>query len=144
MYKIKNNRRFNTAAATPILKAGEFNPEDPYSVEETLYRKKRTGEYFIAGKGGGETKYAVRAPDGSTIPGEDANPVSLEVARQWIKTHVPKEDPYEIIPEPGEDEKMGVNVIMPKNLISKIEEEAKLLETSRSNLIRTILTDYFK
>lgn len=56
-------------------------------IEETLYRK-RTGEFFLHGLGGSETKYAERA-DGGFAPGECIVALSYGQAMEWAASHMP-------------------------------------------------------
>lgn len=52
--------------------------------EEALYLKK-TGEFFLWGKGGPLTAYAERKADGST-GGEKIFPISESTAREWAES----------------------------------------------------------
>ena len=68
---------------------------------ETLY-KKRTGEYFLYGKGGPMTIYACRAGDNSYGYGEDITPLSAKEARQWAEENLCYNDYVKEFGEPEE------------------------------------------
>lgn len=60
------------------------------SVVENLYRKK-TGEFFIYGKGNSNTRYAKPVNEGESFkPGEGIIPLTYEEAKQWGKKNMPQ------------------------------------------------------
>jgi hypothetical protein len=59
-------------------------------VREVLYRKK-TGEYFLHGRGGKETHYARRTRGGGLEPAEAIVPLDYAVARAWGESHLAPE-----------------------------------------------------
>ena len=81
MKKIINNKLYNTETATEL---GTWNnglhSSDPSYVAETLFRKK-TGEYFIFGEGGPQTRYCSRCGD-SWGDGEAIIPMRFEKAQK--------------------------------------------------------------
>jgi hypothetical protein len=94
MKKIINGKLYNTDTAKQVgscwwneAQVGDFN-----SVNETMYVKK-TGEYFIEGNGGANTKYAER--DGNNwCSGSAIIPLSITAARKWAEEKLPA-DEYE-------------------------------------------------
>jgi hypothetical protein len=86
MKKIINGKMYNTETATEI---GEnwngYSPNDFKFIEEKLYLK-QTGEFFIAGKGGPKTRYAVDC-GGSTSGSSKIFPISIQDAMSWVETH---------------------------------------------------------
>ncbi|MBD5429354.1 hypothetical protein [Lactobacillus sp.] len=62
----------------------EFGPADNRHFTEGLY-KKRTGEYFLYGKGGGASPYAgYNAAYGSWTPGDEIEPYTLDKAKAYF------------------------------------------------------------
>ncbi len=77
-------------------------------IEETLYRKK-TGEFFLHGKGGAATGYA-RSVDGNMrVNGEAIRPMTFDEAREWAENKLTG-DEYETIA--GEIEDDGTDVLI--------------------------------
>lgn len=87
MKRRTHGRWYDTETATKVASynnGAELN--GPYFESETLYRK-RTGEYFLYGKGGEQTPYAVRAASG-WVPGDLITPVTRKEAVEWAKEHM--------------------------------------------------------
>lgn len=87
MKKIINGKLYNTETAK--LVANWWNGlgvSDFRNCEESLYLKK-TGEYFLFGKGGGLSPYAERRGDGLGY-GEKITPLTEEEAREWAENHM--------------------------------------------------------
>jgi len=83
MFKIINNKQYNTASAHEV--ASWDNKEYGLdAVEETLYLKK-TGEFFLHGSGGARSRYAEPSGSGGWSGGEKIIPLTLDVAREWVK-----------------------------------------------------------
>jgi hypothetical protein len=105
MKKIINGKKYDTETATPI---GQYNNgkavNDFRYYWEQLYRK-RTGEYFLHGKGGPMSKYAHSAGDGYD-GGEKIIPLSQDEAREWAEACLDYDDYVAAFGEPdeGEDE----------------------------------------
>lgn len=81
--KIINNRMYDTETAKQLgYWSNEYNYNDLYFAEETLYQK-NTGEYFLVGCGGAMSSYSESVEDsrcGSTI----FIPFTDEEAKQWV------------------------------------------------------------
>lgn len=89
--KIINGKLYNTATATFIGEyANDVSRSDFRYYEEELYRK-RTGEYFLSGEGGGLSKYAKSLSDGWTY-GCAIIPLSLDEAKEWVELHMSTDD----------------------------------------------------
>ena len=67
---------------------GRFG-KDYARCEETLYQTK-AGKYFIHGKGGKNSRYAVWVGNVG-LAGEDIRAYSLEDAAAWAEEHLPKD-----------------------------------------------------
>ena len=94
MKKIINGRIYDTNTAKELGRDdqtyGNFS-----DWEETLYRKS-TGEYFLHGEGGPQTKYAQQVGENSWTGGEKIIPLSIESAQKWAEEHLEADD-YERI-----------------------------------------------
>jgi hypothetical protein len=95
MKKIINGKKYDTETATLIgdwwnrLGSNDFG----YCVER-LYKKK-TGEFFLNGEGGANTKYATKYGNmyGS---GETIEPLTVDEAKAWAERHLDA-DTYESV-----------------------------------------------
>ena len=96
MKKIINGKKYNTETAESVaewdngLGYGDFG-----RCAETLYRK-RTGEFFVHGRGGARTQYAERCGNNCWCGGEDITPMTEEEAREWCEGKTDA-DTYEAI-----------------------------------------------
>lgn len=89
MKKIINGKRYDTDTASLVASWDNGRYGDFGYVEETLYRK-RTGEYFIHGEGGAQTRYA-KAYGDSWGGGEQIVPMSAKRAIEWAQEHMSAE-----------------------------------------------------
>ena len=89
MKKIINGKRYDTASAIEI---GSYtspgSSSDFESWSGSLYRTKRSGQYFMAGEGGPMSRFAQSNGQNSWSGGEDLIPMSkdeaLEFAEQYL------------------------------------------------------------
>lgn len=96
MKKIINGKRYDTETAERV--GGYDNglgQRDLAHLDEDLYRKK-TGEFFIYGRGGAMTQYARSCGDNTTCGGVGIVPLSIEDAKAWVEEHC-SADRYEEI-----------------------------------------------
>ncbi len=86
MKKIINGKKYDTETATKIeswdngLGYNDFN-----NLSEDLYQKK-TGEFFLHGEGGANTKYS-KSSRNSSWGSSDIVPLSLNEAKDWFEEH---------------------------------------------------------
>ena len=59
---------------------------DAHFFEETLFRTK-TGEFFLYGHGGTQSKYAYISPGGRRNPAQRIIPLTDEKAKEWMQQH---------------------------------------------------------
>lgn len=97
MKKIISNKVYDTDTALFLGSAcaNGMTPRDFQYWSEALYQK-RTGEYFLYGRGGPMTKYAVSEGQNSWRGGEKIMPLAYDTARQWAEDHLTA-DEYEAI-----------------------------------------------
>lgn len=87
MKKIINGKLYNTETAKEVASWWNgLGVRDFRNCEESLYLKK-TGEYFLFGKGGGASSYAQRFGDMWGY-GEKIKPLTEEEAREWAEEHL--------------------------------------------------------
>ena len=126
MKKIINNKVYDTDTAKQVgawdngAGYGDFN-----HMEETLYQK-RTGEYFLHGRGGPMTKYAVSCGNNSWSGGEKIIPLAYENARAWAEEHLDADKYIDLFGDPDEEDegKEVLHVVLPKSILSKIRSRA--------------------
>lgn len=108
MRKIIEGKSYDTDTAALVGEwSAECCPTDFEWFREELYRK-RTGEYFVWGEGGPQSRYAVHRY-GSWSGSEAITPISYEDARKWAERHLTA-DEYES--EFGEVEEDGSQVVL--------------------------------
>ena len=106
---------------------------------ETLYRK-RTGEFFLYGKGGPSTKYSQRVDQNCWSGGEDIIPISVDNAREWVEDHLDAEDYEKIFGAVSEDEEdILLTFKAPAALDRKLQDKATALGISKSELLRQLI-----
>lgn len=85
MKKIINGKRYDTETATEVAQQTWGHHGDFARKEETLYKTKN-GAWFLHGKGGPATEYAVF--DGNTATGgQDITPMTQEQAQEWLENN---------------------------------------------------------
>nr|DAG24005.1 MAG TPA: plasmid partition protein ParG-helix-helix, dimer, DNA binding, CELL [Caudoviricetes sp.] len=135
MKKIIGGSRYNTETAQR-LGTHENNclPNDIYYRGQDLYRTK-AGKYFIHNYGNG-----FPLPDGFWGWGEEITPVSEDDARQWAEEYLDG-DAYEAaFGEVTEDARL--NVLLPQELLDKLDARAAADGVSRSVVVRAALSAY--
>ena len=101
MKKVINGRMYNTETAGWIAETGNnLGQNDFHWEEEDLYQKK-TGEFFLAGRGGALTKYG--KGDGRYLWGSSQIiPLSMDEAKAWVEEHCSADQYIEVFGEPEE------------------------------------------
>ena len=92
MKKIINGKKYDTDTAREV---GYDNNgllySDFFYIEETLYKKK-TGEFFLRGRGGAATKYAECKPGKFSGSGKAIVPLTEDEAKKWAEDHLTVEE----------------------------------------------------
>lgn len=140
MKKIINGRIYDTNTAKELGRDdqtyGNFS-----DWEETLYRKS-TGEYFLHGEGGPQTKYAQQIGENSWTGGEKIIPLSLESAKKWAEEHL-EADEYEkifgIVEENEDGKKTTVSIRLSDAAITRLNNLAAEKKTSKSDVIENLI-----
>lgn len=92
MKKIINNKVYDTDTAVRVAR-WDNGDNDLNQIAENLYRKK-TGEYFLHGSGGANTRYAQPAGTNWWGSGERIMPMTYAAASDWAQQHMDA-DAYE-------------------------------------------------
>jgi len=140
MKKVINNLLYNTDTASKI---GTWDNgcqlSDFEYVEETLYRKK-TGEYFLHGEGGANSKYGVW--HGNTGGwGEVIRPYTPEEAQEWAGDHLDADVYMDEFGDPGEgpEGKASLNLSVSASTKAKLERMRQETGKSISRLIDEVV-----
>ena len=101
MKKVINGALYDTETAKPLGEDSYSNPGDFQHWVETLYRTK-SGKYFLHGKGGAMTKYAVCVAQNEWSGGEKIIPLDLDSAQKWAEEHLDGDEYIRAFGEPEE------------------------------------------
>ena len=101
MKKVINGALYDTETAKLLGQDSYSNPGDFQHWVETLYRTK-SGKYFLHGKGGAMTKYAVCVGQNEWCGGEKIIPLDLESAQKWAEEHLDGDEYIRAFGEPEE------------------------------------------
>lgn len=88
MKQVMDGKLFDTEFAAFIGERSYGSRGDFRHVEETLYRTPKSGEYFLAGRGGPLSRYANEVEPGSYQGGAGIIPLSLAEAIDWASEHL--------------------------------------------------------
>ena len=138
MKKIISGKRYDTETAKEV---GYYsiNPGQLNELTETLYRK-NTGEFFLHGEGGPQTRYATADGLSGWSSGERILPLTIAEAKEWAEAHMTAEE-YEAVFEIAEDatDKKTVTFSLPQWAIDKIASRAAEWQVSKSEVIERLL-----
>ena len=134
MRKIIKGKVYDVDKAKKLATWEHSNRRDFGYICETLYIK-RTGEYFIAGEGGAQTKYREWAGENCWTGGSKITPITEQEARQWVEEHA--NDEYErIFGKVYEDGSMVIRTYsIPTYIADKLKREALKRGVSASQLL---------
>lgn len=89
MKVVINRKKYDTDTAECVACYSHAWPGDYNYVSEALYRKK-TGEYFLHGDGGANSKY-MREEGNTYYGGERIIPLDEEEAKDWTEEYAPED-----------------------------------------------------
>jgi len=101
MKKIINGKMYNTDTANQVGWHGYSNRRDFCFFCETLYQKK-TGEFFLHGEGGANSKYRTVISHNCWGGGEKIIPMTDDEAREWVETYLDADTYVMLFGEPEE------------------------------------------
>lgn len=125
MNKIINGKVYNTDTARQIGTWSNGADRTGFSwVEESLYQKK-TGEFFLHGQGGPNTRYAQQLEASQWTSGETISLVSYNSARQWAEDHLTADQYQAVFDEVAEDDSRTTLLLsLPASTVKKIKQDA--------------------
>ena len=113
--------------------------QDINAIEEVLYRK-RTGEYFLYGSGGPNTRYAKRS-DATWIGGSELIPLSFDAAKIWAEEHLSPEEYAKAFTIPTNDDgKIATTITLPKIKAIALRRAAEKEGVSISKYIENLIS----
>lgn len=135
MKQIIKGKKYDTETATLLGERYHGNPRDFGYIHEELYIK-RTGEYFLVGEGGANTKYRVWRDSNSWSGGEKITPITEQEARKWVEEHLDADDYERIFGKVYEDGTMVIRTYsVPAYIADKLKKEALNRGVSASQLL---------
>ena len=139
MKKIIRGKKYDTDTATAIgWIDNNLSPRDFGYFYEELYRK-RTGEYFLYGKGGPVSKYGERCGN-AWSGGTDIIPLTYDEARQWAEGNLDA-DTYEA--EFGAVVEDESRVCVSLSLSAAGLERARRAASARGVSLSALVDEYF-
>ena len=145
MKKIINNKLYDTATAKKLAEWDE-NGTDPLNyIAEALYRKK-TGEFFVFGDGGANTKYARIGRLKNFEPGSAILPMSLEQAKGWALDRLPKNEYDDIFGDMIDDDGSTTvtSIRLPSALLETVRRRAQEKDETTAEFIRAAIVEAVK
>lgn len=108
-------------------------------IEETLYKKK-TGEFFLFGEGGPNTRYAERVSVNTWSGGSCIMPLQYEEAQKWAEEHLDADKYEEIFGAIEEsDDKVQVTICVNSAKWETAKREAQRRGVGISDYIDSLL-----
>jgi len=139
MKKIIARKKYDTETATAVAQWCDGEEKEPNFIRETLYIK-RTGEFFLHGKGGVNTRYSHFVPPRNWEPGEEIIPLLYHDAKRWAEKHLTAEDYEELFGEIPEDHSKGILCIsMSKAGIERLKRNAAIERKSLGEYVEKCL-----
>lgn len=138
MKKVINRKVYDTKTAKEIACSSDYSGGIHW-YDETLYRKK-TGEFFLYGKGGCGSKYAVSIGCNSWAEGSGVIPLSQNDAYLWCEKNIDSETLADLFGDIVEDEsKQHITITLKTELIENLRTKAKETGVTLSLFIESIL-----
>ena len=137
MKKIIGGKLYDTETAKEIASSSHGEgPRDFRYYRETMYRK-RTGEYFLYGKGGPMSRYAESCGLNQWTGGEKIIPLDYKAATEWGEENMGADDYQAEFGEvsEGDGERTTVTISLSVATLERIRREAAEKGMSVSGLI---------
>lgn len=141
MKKIIKGKLYNTDTAKLVGEWGNGHTGFSYCHED-LYLK-RTGEFFLYGRGGAASKYAEAVDQNTWSGGSDIVPMSYDEAQKWAEEHLDAdeyEEIFEPIPEDESDEFVQMKFYLRAGTADAIRRMSREKGVLPSALAETLLT----
>lgn len=133
MKKVINGKRYNTETAQHKAEWDNELPVNDFSYyTEDLYLKK-TGEYFLHGKGGAASPYS-KSVGNASVESEKIVPLTIEEAQKWVEEKLDA-DQYEEIFGVIDEGNSVINVLIPESLHNKLREASEERGLSQKDIV---------
>lgn len=146
MRKIKKSKLYDTDSAVCLGTFENGKDDNPRWYKEGLYRKK-TGEFFLAGEGNWDSKYAIRDGRSTVTPegrGWDVFPLERDDVIEWSNEHG-IELPDGLFDEGyGKKERAGTmaSFIIGKEAKARLDAASERLGVPRAKLIERLIMEH--
>lgn len=139
MKKIINGKLYDTTTAQ-LVGSWDNNMGGTFDyAAESLYRK-RTGEFFLHGKGGARSRYATHCGNDSWGSGEAIIPLRWEAARQWAEEHLEADEYQAAFGQIAEDDsRTVVTLSLSASSLEKAKRAASQKGMSLSAYIESLI-----
>ena len=139
MKKIINGKVYDTNSAKRVGDWGNGRYGEFSYCSEELYRK-RTGEFFLYGEGGAQSKYSKSCGNNSWSGSEMIIPLSYEAAQKWAEEHLDG-DAYEaIFGEVEEDDsRIQIGLSLSASAVERAKRSAAQAGLSLSAYIESLI-----
>ena len=145
MKKHIKNRVYDTNKATELATWHDSPFNYPTYYSEKLYQKK-TGEYFLYGRGGPESPYCAYQGNGVWTAGERIIPMTPADASDWARSHL-KADQYDdifVTPQALKSGKEYLTCYLDSRLVEAIRHDAKTQGLTVASLMTALLRDCYQ
>lgn len=141
MRQIIKGKKYDTDTATKLGERSYSNPTDFGYAHEELYIK-RTGEYFLFGEGGANTKYRVWLDNHTWTGGRRIIPMTEEEARKWVEQYLGADDYERIFGKVYEDGTLVIRTYsLPAYIADKLKREAVRRGIAASQLLVELIEE---
>lgn len=140
MKKVINGKRYNTESAQ-FCGSREYGYSGDFDhIYEALYQK-RTGEFFLYGEGGANSKYREEISMNSWSGGEAIIPLTDDEAKEWAENYLDGGDYEKIftVEEPEETGKKIQSFSLSGDVIAKLTRLSREHKTPRSQIIEELV-----
>ena len=138
MKKIINNKVYDTDTAKEMATWDNHEYGNLNYCQETLYQK-RTGEFFLHGSGGANSRYARHISGDNWSSGESIIPIPFDEARDWAERHISADEYEKIFSIPEEPDRTTLSITLPITLSKKLRQAASKEGVSLSNYIEKLI-----
>lgn len=143
MKKIIDGKKYDTETAKEVgFWENEYNSNDFNFIKETLYLK-RTGEFFLFGEGGANSKYSRQCGSNSWTYGSEFIPLDFVSAKNWAEQNLDVDTFEEYFGEVVEnDEKIVVSFSISLASHERLKREASKQGIKFSEMLEKIINEY--
>lgn len=144
MKKVIKGKQYDTETATALGCFHKGAKGDLNYIREELFRKK-TGEYFLYGKGGASTKYSVLVKNNTWSGSEKIIPLEFPDAQAWAEQNL-KDDEYKnIFGEVTEDDESKVlTARVSASTLAKLQRHQSISGETIGTIVENAIENYIK